>query len=108
MEEPAKEMAAALAEVQPQSGRVVKVYSNVGAEPMEDARMWPTLLEAQLRSPVRWTETIQNMIRDGVTSFVECGAGDVLSGLIRRIDKGVSTNRVSDESSLANTLHDLG
>ncbi len=108
MDEPARDMALALAENQPLTGRGIKVYSNVGAEPVEEARLWPTLLEAQLRSPVRWTETIQNMIRDGVTSFVECGVGDVLSGLIKRIDKGVSTNRVSDESSLANTLHDLG
>ncbi|MEZ0327321.1 MAG: ACP S-malonyltransferase [Fimbriimonas sp.] len=108
MDNPAQEMAKTLAENPPLQGRGVKVYSNVGAEPVDDTRLWPTLLEAQLRSPVRWTETIQNLIRDGVTSFVECGVGDVLSGLMRRIDKGASTNRVSDESSLANTLHDLG
>ncbi len=108
MEEPAKEMATALAESSPLEQSGVKVYSNVGAEPVEDSRLWPTLLEAQLRSPVRWTESVQNMIRDGATSFIECGSGDVLSGLIRRINKGVSLNRVSDESSLANTIHDLG
>jgi [acyl-carrier-protein] S-malonyltransferase len=65
------------------------------------------LLEAQLRSPVRWTQSIEAMIRDGHRSFVECGVGEVLSGLIRRIDKSVSTNRVNDRDSLANTLHDL-
>jgi [acyl-carrier-protein] S-malonyltransferase len=108
MEEPAREMAAALAQAQVSPGRGVKVYANVSAEPVGDARLWPTLLESQLKSPVRWSESVQNMIRDGVTTFVECGVGEVLSGLIKRIDKGVSTNRVNDESSLANTIHDLG
>ena len=108
MEGPAREMAVALAEADVLSGRGVKVYSNVTSEGVTDPGEWPSLLEAQLRSPVRWTESVQHMIRDGVTTFVECGVGEVLSGLIKRIDKGVSSNRVNDESSLANTLHDLG
>jgi [acyl-carrier-protein] S-malonyltransferase len=109
MEEPAREMAMALAEATFQAGNPqVRVYSNVSAEPIDDPRLWPTLLEAQLRSPVRWTESVQNMIRDGVTTFIECGVGEVLSGLIKRVDKGVSSTRVNDASSLANTLHDLG
>jgi [acyl-carrier-protein] S-malonyltransferase len=47
------------------------------------------------------------MVEVGVDTFIECGSGEVLSGLIRRIDKSVSTSRVHDESSLANTVHDL-
>jgi [acyl-carrier-protein] S-malonyltransferase len=107
MEEPASRLAEALGEVQ-FTASPVRVYSNVTAEPVEDPATWPDLLERQLRSPVRWTESVQNMVRDGVGSFIECGVGEVLSGLMKRIDKSVSTNRVNDDSSLANTIHDLG
>ena len=41
----------------------------------------------QLASPVRWTQSVKNMIADGMTDFVECGPGQVLTGLIRRIQK---------------------
>jgi [acyl-carrier-protein] S-malonyltransferase len=108
MEEPAKEMAAALAGAEVRRGSGIKVYSNVTAEPVEQPELWPMLLEQQLRSPVRWTEIIQNMIRDDVKTFVEIGVGDVLSGLIKRTDKTVSLNRVNDDNTLANTIHDLG
>ena len=60
----------------------IPVYSNVSSEPETD---WPSLLVQQLKSPVRWTEIIQHMVRDGVEDFVECGPGDVLKGLIKRI-----------------------
>ena len=58
------------------------VYSNVTSEPAND---WPSLLVEQLKSPVRWTEIIQHMLRDGIEDFAECGPGDVLKGLIKRI-----------------------
>jgi [acyl-carrier-protein] S-malonyltransferase len=108
MEEPAREMAHALAEAKLHPGHGVKVYSNVTAEPVDDLQLWPMMLEQQLRSPVRWTESVHNMIRDGVGTYIECGVGEILSGLIKRIDKTVSTCRVHDDSSLANTIHDLG
>lgn len=103
MEAPAAQMAKALDEVQFQLGRY-SVYANVTAEPALDAERWPRTLEDQLRSPVRWTETIQNMIRDGVDTFIECGPGEVLSGLIRRIDKEVRTLSVADNVSLEKTV----
>jgi [acyl-carrier-protein] S-malonyltransferase len=103
MDGPANEMAKLLEETNFKPS-AIKVYSNVTAEPGSD---WSALLEDQLRQPVRWTETIQNMVEVGVDTFIECGSGEVLSGLIRRIDKSVSTSRVHDESSLANTVHDL-
>lgn len=103
MEGPASEMAQALAAEQFQLGRY-RVYANVTAEPALDAERWPRVLEDQLRSPVRWTETIQNMIRDGVDTFIECGPGEVLCGLIRRINKEVRTIAVGDVASLEKTL----
>jgi [acyl-carrier-protein] S-malonyltransferase len=98
MEEPAKRFAEALAHIEFQPGST-KVYSNVTAEPAMDGERWMKLLEEQLRSPVLWTQSVQEMIRDGVDTFIECGPGDVLSGLIRRIDKEVKTANASTYQS---------
>ena len=81
----------------------LKVYSNVTAEPVKEASEWKGLLELQLQRPVRWTETIQNMRRDGATVFVECGAGEILTGLLKRIDKEAKGLRVGDADSLEET-----
>lgn len=89
MESSAREMRRALDQASFAAGSA-KVYSNVLAAPIAEAARWPELLETQLRSVVRWTESVQAMIADGVTEFVECGAGEVLSGLIKRIDKSVA------------------
>jgi [acyl-carrier-protein] S-malonyltransferase len=103
MATPAKEMGKALSGVTA-SPPDLRIYSNVTSEPAEDGIEWPVLLERQLLNPVRWTESVQHMVRDGVDTFIECGVGEVLSGLIRRIDKSVKTFRVSDKESLEKTL----
>jgi [acyl-carrier-protein] S-malonyltransferase len=69
------------------------VYSNVTARPGDD---WPDLLERQLKSPVRWTETVQNMVADGFDTFIECGHGSVLTGLIKRIAPEATAMSVTD------------
>jgi [acyl-carrier-protein] S-malonyltransferase len=103
MDGPAAEMAKALSAEEFRTGRY-SVYANVTAEPALDAERWPRMLEDQLRSPVRWTETVQNMIRDGVDTFIECGPGEVLSGLIRKVSKEVRTMSVADTASLEKTV----
>ncbi len=77
------------------------VYSNVTAGAVTDSGEWAGLLEEQLRSPVRWTETIEAMIAAGATTFVECGVGEVLGGLVRRVSKEVQTAAVYDAESLS-------
>lgn len=106
MEEPAREMALALAEVRFAEG-VAPVYSNVTARPVDDAAAWRDLLERQLKSPVLWTGSVRNMIADGLDTFVECGAGEVLSGLIRRIDREATCYRVVDPATLGETRASL-
>jgi [acyl-carrier-protein] S-malonyltransferase len=64
----------------------IPVYANVSAKPVQNPDDIRKLLAEQLTSPVRWEESVQNMIRDGATSFVEIGPGKVLQGLIKRID----------------------
>jgi len=65
----------------------IPVYANVTAKPVTDAVEIRDLLCKQLTFPVRWVETIQNMITDGATDFYEVGPGNVLSGLLKRIDR---------------------
>lgn len=68
------------------------VYQNVDALPHTDPQIIKQNLIAQLTSPVRWTATIQNMIANGATEFTEFGPGDVLKGLIRKINKEIQIN----------------
>lgn len=65
------------------------VYANVTAKPVRRADDIRKLLSTQIMSPVRWEESISNMIRDGATKLVEVGPGEVLQGLIKRIDRSV-------------------
>jgi len=66
---------------------VCPVYQNVTAMPVTDYTVIRTNLVAQLTAPVRWTQTIQNMIVDGATQFIEVGPGKVLQGLVKKINK---------------------
>ncbi len=65
------------------------IYQNVDAQAHTDAAEIKANLVAQLTSPVRWTKSVQNMIAAGAKTFIECGPGAVLQGLISKIDKEV-------------------
>ena len=80
------ELAAAI-EKAPVSAPVCPVYQNVDALPHTDPVEIKENLLKQLTSPVRWTQSVKNMLSDGMTDFVECGPGQVLTGLIGRIQK---------------------
>lgn len=74
---------------------VCPVYQNVSAMPVTDPGEIMNNLVAQLTSPVRWTQTIERMIADGATSFVEAGPGSVLQGLIRKISQEVAASALT-------------
>ncbi len=61
------------------------IYQNVNAQPVKNPDVIKSNLIAQLTSPVRWTQTVQNMIADGASSFIEVGPGKVLQGLIKKV-----------------------
>lgn len=65
------------------------IYQNVDAKPHTDPAEIKANLIKQLTSPVRWTQSVKQMIADGATEFVELGPGKVLQGLIRKIDRNV-------------------
>lgn len=69
---------------------ICPVYQNVDAKPYTDPEVIKENLIKQLTAPVRWTQTIQNMVADGATEFVELGPGSVLQGLIKKISKDVT------------------
>jgi [acyl-carrier-protein] S-malonyltransferase len=71
------------------------VYQNVLAKAVGNKEDIKQNLIDQLTNPVRWTQSIQNMIKDGGTRFTECGPGKVLQGLIGKIDKKVTTDGVN-------------
>ncbi|RZK24510.1 MAG: [acyl-carrier-protein] S-malonyltransferase [Hymenobacter sp.] len=62
------------------------VYQNVDAAPHRDPAAIKANLLAQLTAPVRWTQSVQAMARDGATAFLECGPGKVLQGLVKKIE----------------------
>jgi len=70
---------------------ICPVYQNVNAKPSIDPEEIKLNLVSQLTSPVRWTQSIRNMIADGASLFIEVGPGSVLQGLIKKVDKDVAT-----------------
>ena len=68
------------------------VYQNVDALPHTDPAKIKANLIAQLTAPVRWTQTVKNMIADGATEFIELGPGKVLQGLVSKIDRSVAVS----------------
>lgn len=71
------------------------VYQNVDALPYTDPVQIQENLISQLTSAVKWTQTVQNMLKDGVLSFVEVGPGNVLQGLVKKVDRKTPTSSAS-------------
>jgi [acyl-carrier-protein] S-malonyltransferase len=93
MESARAELAAAIANTQFRPP-VCPVYQNVNALPSTDTDTIRENLIAQLTAPVRWTQTIQNMVKDGASTFIEYGPGKVLQGLIKKIHPAAQTGSV--------------
>ncbi len=64
---------------------ICPIYQNVNALPSSDVNVIKKNLIAQLTSPVRWTQSVQRMVSDGAKTFIECGPGKVLQGLVKKI-----------------------
>jgi [acyl-carrier-protein] S-malonyltransferase len=84
MEPAREELAAAISSTQ-FSNPVCPVYQNVNALPSTDISIIKKNLIDQLTAPVRWTQLVQKMVQDGGTTFIECGPGKVLQGLVKKI-----------------------
>ncbi len=93
--EPARAELAAAIENTPFRAPVCPIYQNVNALPARDTAVIKANLMAQLTAPVRWTQTVQHMVTDGADTFIECGPGKVLQGLIKKISPEVTTGPVA-------------
>jgi [acyl-carrier-protein] S-malonyltransferase len=74
---------------------VCPVYQNVNASPVSDPAEIKANLIAQLTAPVRWTQTVVNMLANGADSFTEVGPGSALQGMIKKVDRAVQTRGIS-------------
>ena len=83
---------------------VVPVYMNVDGAPISDGEAVAELLVKQAMSSVRWVKTLENMQADGIDTFIECGAGKTLSGLVKKTLSGVTILRVENQKTLEDTL----
>ena len=68
---------------------ICPVYQNVTAQPVTDPEIIKVNLISQLTAPVRWTQIMQNMIADGAKNFIELGPGNVLQGLVKKVNKDI-------------------
>lgn len=91
MMEPAREELAAAIEQTVFKNPICPVYQNVPATAVTDADEIKRNLIIQLTAPVKWTQSVQNMIADGATLFTEVGPGNVLQGLVKKINKEAQT-----------------
>ncbi|HMT95374.1 MAG TPA: ACP S-malonyltransferase [Ferruginibacter sp.] len=92
---PAKEELAAAIAATPFKEPVCPVYQNVVAQAVTDAAAIKQNLIDQLTGPVRWTQSVEAMIRDGATRFTECGPGKVMQGLVLKINKEMQVESIS-------------
>jgi len=83
------------------------VYTNCDAQLTNNPEIVKDKLVKQIKNPVKWDETVSNMIAAGAEKFIEIGPGKVLSGLLRRIDKSKKALNIEDKASLENTLANI-
>lgn len=106
MKPAAERLQASLADVA-MSAPQIPVVHNVHAKTESDPERIRALLIEQIYLPVKWTGCVQTICESGVTQIVECGPGKVLSGLNRRIDKGLASFAIAEPDALASTIESL-
>jgi len=91
--EPAREELAAAIEATQFTAPACPIYQNVSTFAVTDPSEIKKNLIFQLTAPVKWTQSIQNMIKDGATKFIEVGPGNVLQGLVKKIERSAETEK---------------
>ena len=87
---------------------ITPIVSNVTSELIVDAETIKQEMIEQVYSPVRWEDNVRQLLSLGVTTFIECGPGKVLSGLVKKIDRSVKTYCVHDEASFKEVVEAIG
>ena len=86
---------------------LIPIVANTSAQPMTNAEQVKAELLSLFGTGVQWQRSIEHMINDGVATFIEIGPGQVLSGLIRRINKDVKTINIGDVAAIKNLINPL-
>jgi len=92
--EPAQEELASAIESTPFNAPKVPIYQNVTATAVTELETLKENLVAQLTAPVKWTQSVQKMWSDGFDQYVECGPGNVLQGLVKKIEREAEVSSV--------------
>lgn len=92
--EPAREELASAIEITPFNTPKVPIYQNVTASAVTEIHTLKENLVAQLTAPVKWTQSVQKMWSDGFDQFVECGPGNVLQGLVKKIEREAEVSSI--------------
>ena len=82
------------------------IISNVTAKPVSNSDEIKKLLIEQIEKPVRWRESVLNMIGSGINQFIEVGPGKVLSSLVKRIDRNINSNHINTLADFKNLSND--
>ncbi len=106
--QPARERLAVDLDGIPFKDLVTPIVTNVDARAINGAAEARDALVRQVSQPVRWLESVEFLINQGVQSFIEIGPGKVLSGLVRQIDRDLRCVNVEDKASLCATREALG
>lgn len=106
MEEAGHEFASFVQDLDMENAQV-PVFTNVDAQATMLSAEFKNKMPKQIYSSVHWTQTIENMIQDGVDTFIEIGPGKVLAGLNRKIDSSVKSYNIYDKESLESTINAL-
>ncbi len=93
--EPAREELAAAIEETQFTAPICPIYQNVSTTAVTNASDIKKNLIAQLTAPVKWTQSVQQMIADGASTFIEVGPGNVLQGLVKKVDSSVTTEKAA-------------
>ena len=93
--EPARIELQAAIEATPFANPMCAVYQNVNAQAVTDPKIIQANLITQLTGPVRWTQSVLNMVSDGASRFTEVGPGNVLQGLVKKIARDIPTDGIS-------------
>lgn len=106
MEEAGHEFASFVQDLDMENAQV-PVFTNVDAQATMLSAEFKNKMPKQIYSSVHWTQTIENMIKDGVDTFIEIGPGKVLAGLNRKIDSSVKSYNIYDKESFESTINAL-
>jgi [acyl-carrier-protein] S-malonyltransferase len=106
MQPAAAGLAAALAST-PVSETAIPVIGNIQATPLHSAAEIRAELAQQVAASVQWIHTVEYLVGEGITTFIEIGPGQALSGMVKRIAKGVTLYNVSNAAEIAKVASSL-